>query len=303
MVSTQRNTDDRETIIWKQWRGRPPIPSWILLVAGSTAFLLGLPTLAAGVGTLPLGSSVPRSLATAFGFYLLGFGAVLLLLGLEPHLRGARLAEGSLCRSDYPWSPDGIGEEIRTRVEKPLLGALTLGGFLPPAHYAAWTLIPKDDLVGRIMVFAFLGLFDLVFVTYLGQLAAFGLRRLRFGRTRVLFRSFPFFLGQRLTVTFCGGKRLAGRRLSVTLRCIEEALRSPSKYRPDKQIVSYRKHHAEATVEADGQGRAAIAFPLPKEAPGTRLSANLPTYWELIVKSRPPGPAYEGIFLMPVYDD
>jgi len=303
LMSAEMDTYDRETIVWKQWRGRAPVPPWILLVGGTAAWLLGLPVLAVGFGALPFGLEVPRSVATALGFYFLGFGAVLLLLGLEPHLRGARLVEGSRYRSDYPWSPDGVGEEVRTRLEKPLLSVLTLGGFLPPAHYAAWTLIPKGDWVGRVMVFGFLALFDLALVTYLLQLATFGLRRLRFGKTQVVFGSFPFFLGEGLSATFCGGSQLAGRRLSVILRCIEEALRKPSEYRPDGQVVSYERHHAEATIRADEQGRAPIAFPLPSEAPGTELDADLPTYWELIVKAEKPGPAYEGVFLMPVYQD
>ncbi len=302
-MSAPRNTDDRGTIVWKQWRGRAPIPSWALLVGGTATWILGLPMLAVGVGALPFGFDAPRPVTIGLGFYFLGFGGVLVLLGLEPHLRGARLVEGSPYRSDYPWSSDGIGEEVRTRVEKPLLGVLTLSGFLPPAHYVAWILLPKGDLLGRVMVFGFLGLFDLVLLTYLLQLTTFSLRRLRFGKTRVVFDDFPFFLGGRLSVTFCGDRQLARRHISVILRCLEEDVRSPSKYRSDTMIVSYERHHAEITARTDGHGRAPISFSLPSEAPGTRLNADLPTYWELIVKTRPPGPAYEGIFLMPVYPD
>ena len=117
----------------------------------------------------------------------------------------------------------------------------------------------------------------------------------------MLFDQFPFFVGQTLTVTFEGGSQLESRRLSVTLRCIEERVRYSSKYDTEGQIVCYEIYADESKFTTDGTGRANIYFPLPQDLPGTKLKEDFPTYWELVIKSISRWPKYKRVFLLPVY--
>lgn len=189
---------------------------------------------------------------------------------------------------------------MESPTEKTFWSAIILSGILIPLHILGWSLIQSNG-PERILVFVVFGLFDLILLAYIQALISFGLQQLRFGKTRVLFSRFPFFTGRTLTVTFEGRNQLRNRKLSATLRCIEEKIKYFSKYDVDGQIVCYEVYADENEFTTDGTGRANISFPLPQDVPGTKLKDDLPTYWELVIKSISRGLKYKRVFLMPVY--
>ncbi|MDY7041930.1 MAG: hypothetical protein SVX38_13820, partial [Chloroflexota bacterium] len=66
----------RGRIIWKQWRGRVPIPPWLLYLFGIPLTFVGLFCLALGFGILSIPLPVPRLFITMFGLYFLFGGLV-----------------------------------------------------------------------------------------------------------------------------------------------------------------------------------------------------------------------------------
>lgn len=287
-------------IVWRQWRGRVPTPPWVFVLFGVPLSLVGAFGLALGLGASPSLFQGPRLLILAAGLYFLFAGLGVLLCALQPRMRRAKLSGASPYLADYPWSAEGIGEDLESPVERMVLGVIVLSAVLLPLHIMAWFLVPDQRTADRVLLFGFFGLFDLILLVYIQQLVGFGLHRLRFGQTRVLFSQFPFFLGQRVQVTLEGDRQLRNRRLLATLRCIEESLES-TKYDPEARIVCREAYASESEFATDGTGRASIAFSVPADAPSTELNRTLPTYWELVVESDAPGFRYRRVFLMPVY--
>ena len=262
---------------------------------------MGLFCLALGFGILPIPLQVPRLFITMFGLYFLFGGLVAFYFASQPSIRRAKLDSTSPYQSDYPWSPEGISEDMESPIEKTVLGAIILSGILIPMHFFMAGILVSGEGIGRILLFIVFGLFDLILLAYIQALISFGWQRLCFGKTRVLFSRFPFFVGQTLTVTFEGGNQLEIKRLFATLRCIEEKIEYSSKYDEDGQIVCYKVYADENEFTTDGTGRANISFSLPPDLPGTKLKKDLPIYWELVVESVSPGTKYKRTFLMPVY--
>ena len=56
-------------------------------------------------------------------------------------------------------------------------------------------------------------------------------------------------------------------------------------------------------ISFDPTGSATVQFDVPKDAPGTQLSADPYCYWEIVVSSKASGIDYEGTFLVPIYGD
>jgi hypothetical protein len=298
MKPANRHNTQQKRIVGKQWRGRPPIPSWLLYLFSVPPILAGLFSLVLGFGILPISLQVPGLFVVMFGFIFLSLGLVVFYLASEPIRRRAKLDNASPYQSDYPWSLDGISGDIGSPIEKTILNVIALTAFLVPMHFLT---AGSNIGMGKILLIVVLGLFDLILLAHIRALINFGWQRLRFGKTRVQFRQFPFFVGQTLTVTFKGGNQLASRTIVATLRCIEEKIRYSGKHDTDGQIVCYEAYAVEREFNADGIGQANISFSLPKDVPGTNFKDDLPTYWELTVESISRSPKYERVFLMPVY--
>ncbi len=134
-------------------------------------------------------------------------------------------------------------------------------------------------------------------------------RLLRFGRSPLIFASFPFQLGQELRVTLVQAGRLRGcQTLRLTLRCIEEVRlewklssgRSRSELVCDALYEDCQTLQAEHLSLSHGS-QLEISFPLPADAPPTMLSQYPPRYWELEISADTQGMAYTGLFFVPVY--
>ena len=146
-----------------------------------------------------------------------------------------------------------------------------------------------------------MGFFNLILLGYLYQLLGYTWQRIRFGHARLNFDRFPYYPGDTLSLSFRNPKGLNAVPLTMTLRCIEEKTGYRSKYDVEGQIVCEQIFAEQKEARSDDSGRADVSFSIPPDAPGTKLMAKMPVYWELLVESLEPRIKYKRVFLIPVY--
>lgn len=185
-----------------------------------------------------------------------------------------------------------------------------LAGLLVPLHIAFVTeILSRDgrDSHGSWVPVIVLGIFDLVLLLGIGDLALRGLRWLRFGRLRLECGTIPLRLGEAIRLELVAPAMLApGQEVAGHLRCVAETFlhrRRGSQIHIEQ--VSYALHDETATSRVGDDGRASFEFRLPgtDEALGNDLVSDPPRYWELEVQAKRPGLDLSERFLLPVYGD
>ena len=294
------NASREKTELHKQPRGGLRLPFG--------GFLFSVLFLASGVAITGIGLGLifydpnkihaPRWVITLFGLMFLATGlylAAVVLLTVKRHRLAKGISQSVAWRYDYPWSRYGITDETGKTVAKTFIILIAIGVFLVPFH-AVFLFNPESRTLGNMIWVAYLvlGLFDIFLLGGMIYAVYLVLRRLRFGRTRILFSSFPYYLGGNLDVSFEGGKKLANRsKLDVTLRCVEEVFEVGGHGRHRRlELVCYQIYHDQRVYATDRDGRASFSFPLPAEMPGTQLIESPPTYWELVVRAAMSGVDY-----------
>src|SRR6185503_4312602 len=128
----------------------------------------------------------------------------------------------------------------------------------------------------------------------------------KYGRARLAFQSFPFFLGETLTARL-GTSRPIGRfkKLVFTLRCIEERTETRRTAKGTSIQTVCDQLWADEVAQDAGDLRegneVTVRFDLPDGDYGTRLSEAPARYWELTVVADTPGVEFSAKFLVPVY--
>jgi hypothetical protein len=201
---------------------------------------------------------------------------------------------------DYPWRPEGIGNDTTREIVKALGFAAFITIFLTPFHWIAF-FAPK-----RVPVFAFGALlFDLIVVGLLVRATRLALMRRRYGSSWLRFARFPFHPGESVEVSLDGyGGLSAMTHLTGTLRCVQERYetRGTGKNRTTK-VICYALWSATTVAERDRKGGFAFSFDVPAALPSSALSERPARYWELAVTSDDvPGVDYSASFLVPVYE-
>lgn len=202
---------------------------------------------------------------------------------------------------DYPWKPAGQDPD----------GVGNLAG----------------SIVGRLAFFLFIGFFNVawmsgqwIFRVIIVILDLFGLlifydtaqqvwQRLRHGRPRMVWLTFPAFTGSRLEASFRSRRRLylAGPP-RVTLRCVRDVWkeRPPSKSgTPPPQLEPEQIYEqvTEIPIAEDQKwiDTFRVDLALPADLPGTDLTKEEAVYWQLAVEVPVLGPDFGVVFLAPVY--
>jgi hypothetical protein len=127
---------------------------------------------------------------------------------------------------------------------------------------------------------------------------------LKFGRSFIRYKSFPFFLGDTLSGEIENKKGLNRfPTITVKLCCVEELIEGSS---DSSKLVLYETYSAKRLLvqEEDylkSSDRVPIRFELPTDAGSTSLSKGECVYWELEVEARESGPGYTTTFLVPIY--
>lgn len=210
---------------------------------------------------------------------------------------------------DHPWRREGAVDESGREVRNALVGGGLLTGVAAVVGTLLLPRVPAEAVLVPVLVVAGFLLGGLWFLS-IGVLAL--LRRSRHGLAEVRFSRFPFFLGEPLEVTLVrdGAQvRLVG--LHARLTCVVEFWGRPHGHANDpigratRRSLDRREGWSETRpVRGTFGARIPIRFDLPPPGPGvegTRLSAELPRYWELEVWAELEGLDFAAVFLLPVY--
>jgi len=257
-----------------------------------------------GFEFVPLGGKAhaPLWVIGCCGLAFLLAGLIVLfrgLLGVWNQRRIARLGERRQSEpwlADYPWDRRGLRDRPGGRVALAFFFFVFMAVFLVPFNWWAWWSGEGPWMV-RIVVGLFDGVTLLVaggFVYQLGQL-------LKFGRSRLAFRRFPYHPGETLSVGF-SGTRLD--HLKATLRFVEERFETTgSGKNRSTRLVSYTHFDDQRELTAPpGHPEIEIVFEIPDNPEWvTELSAKPVRYWELLIESEQPGIDFKTTFPLPVY--
>ncbi len=204
---------------------------------------------------------------------------------------------------DYDWDARGSCDDTGQRARNYLLGFIFLSAFLSPFHY----FIITDGAWVYIFPVLIVGVFDVIAAVLFGTFVYHLIQRVKYGRSRLYFDRFPFFLGESLDVRWEMGRPLgAFRRMDMTLRCVEERqiTRRDSDGDTHSSTVCFEIYSQVLPIDQEGVQQTTtalpIAFSLP-DAPATQFTAATPRYWELEIHADTPGVDYDATFLVPVY--
>jgi len=275
-------------------RVRRPPGGWPAAVAGAVFVAAGVALLAAAALRL---LEAPPPLLAAFAAVFLAGG---LLVAVQGFRGGERVRQEALhpqepWRFDHPWDPGGALDETGSRARVALWQAIVCAAFLLP--FNALSVLRSDAFPAEILVVA-----DVVPPLLLGRALWLGLRRRKYGTSRLRFHRFPYLLGSPFLATLELGQRAPlVRALEVTLRCEER--RPPGtgpEADPSAAFVDVELYRA--TQVTRGARRMELRFELPSDPRrGTELSSATPRRWWLRVRGRAPGVGYDATFLVPIY--
>jgi hypothetical protein len=280
----------------------------------------GLPFMGAGAllgmvanGTVqPDQSTTPPPAWLPWSLALLFFGAgafVTLKLGVGSLVARSRLkARRALhpnepWRADHAWDPAGATHSPGSSIPGQVAVALFMAALLGPFNYFSFYAPPPDmPTWARLLV----GFFDLILILVLVGIVMTLVQQAKYGRARLAFQSFPFFLGDKMSARL-GSSRPIGqfKKMTFTLRCIEE--RTEKSHSGGKTTIRTVCDHLwsdELTLEGGAVregNEVPVSFDLPSGDYGTRLAEAPARYWELAVVADTPGLDFSAKFLVPVY--
>lgn len=283
----------------------------------STGMLLfGLPFLGVGVwatlGGLKL-IPIDQSKLHAPHWVLAMFGIVFALAGLFVWSMGWRQLQANRRRqqlegrdpalADYPWDEHGFTPPRWSRAVKGIGGIIIFALFLSIFNW--WAFLAKGPWMVKLVV----GLFDLILLFLLWQVAVVVGRTIKFGPTRVEFVRFPFRPGESMAVHWVvprGITRVA--KGTITLRCVEEwhEVSGSGENRSRRLVqeaiwsaVAHLDHPQDLRPEMPEE----LRFDIPTDVPGTMLNVRdaSPIFWELVMDLDLAGLDFKETYLVPVY--
>lgn len=297
-----------------QKRGTKPVST-------SVGSFVGIPFMAVGIFIGLIGAKVievdpstvhaPYWVLIVFGicFALAGFG----ILGTSlkqfaanrQRLRASRQYPNdpvlASAFTEYPWHPDGFVVSEWPGVAKSTVLALALPLFLSMFNWWAFVAHGPWPVKAIVVVFDCVALYVLWYVaTQLG-------RALKFGKSRILFASFPCRLPGPITIRWQpeGGVDQI-RKGTFTLRCVEERVEvTGSRNNRNQTLVHEEIWSATWALEKPRnfpmKETMELVYELPSDALTTQLNAIKATYWELEVKLDLPGLDFKQTYLVPIY--
>lgn len=286
--------------------------------ASAFMILFGLPFMAVGVfiglsafGVISLTQSrgvpgwLPRAAAAIFfvpGFFITAMGVKSIFVNRRTRMRQAEHPGEPWLVDD--WQAEGTKDQPRATLGGQLGLTAFMAVFLSPFNYFVF-LEPGNDV--PFFAKALVGLFDLFLVLMVVGILTTLWHRTRYGRSRLAFGSFPFFLGHSLSARLATGRSLGTfKKLVFTLRCIEERTETRRTTRGGVSSQTYCDQLWAEVVTLNeswalNEGEIPISFRLPEGDLGTRLAESPARYWEIEVTADTPGLDYSAVFPVPVY--
>ncbi len=294
------------------------------LTVGATLAMLGSRGLGPVTFLAELGS-FGTALAAAFALAGIYVCVVSVLMGMRRsrqrlHAGGAGASEPWL--HDYPWEHDQARDDRLARGAMALASGLLLTAVLSTSAVvlsnllAFWRDASGDAAAGDqaarygvgiiVAGIAIGGPVLLLFIALTFYLLYTGSRllvnRWRHGPVRLVYDTFPFFLGESVRGRLEGLPEL--RDVTVELRCVFEAVER----RGGDALPFAEQHWAQAYAlcgvdPRDLPGRAVnIDLPLPADnALTTRFGSETPRYWELAIVGKRRWASFHATLVIPVY--
>lgn len=193
--------------------------------------------------------------------------------------------------SDHPWRPEGQGPDYAGNSGGFFLGLVAFLGLL--GLFNMVFISPSPWLLRGIVL-----LLDLLGLLFLVDALRKAWQAMRHGRPRMCWTTFPAFLGDRLEGVFLirPAIRPTGP-VKVTLRCVEDSGGGQAA----EAFVIYQQV-LEFGAGGDVLRELPVSFHVPPDLPGTHLSRDAATYWQVFLQVPVTGPDFETVFLAPVYE-
>lgn len=259
------------------------------------------------IGRMPVGPEpvmLVGGLFVAAGLYVMGRWAWQMLA------KRSQPADQTGWRADYDWQHEGEKDHQWRWIIYAISLAVALGAFSGFLYWLAQR-GPENWLMPTVMYIT-LG----VAVLALGFAGWLLFKLTLFGRTRMEYDTLPCRPGETLTARWIAPRLSRYKRLTFTLRYIEERIvvvRSAGGVGDDSGGRTRQKWYVEErwsdhyTVEAPQEVRegqaVSVVFDVPSDAYGTRLHSREPRYWEVEVHAERAGVDFAGRYLAPIYRD
>jgi hypothetical protein len=310
MITTAPPARERVQLNNRQPVSRTTIHGWPSFIFGLPFAGMGTFILLMGLGKIEIDPGkvhAPMWIIALFGLLFLLAGLSFIWHGLDGVRRKAKIKIDKTTRAssswlwDYEWQALGISDNKLKKVLHGLIMLIVVGAFLAPFHW--WAFVSDE---GVLMVKIMVVFFDLVFglgggYYFLSNLALF----LKYGNSRLRFSSFPFLLGDKLSVVLVNLPADINQ-LQLDLRFIEEKYETRQRGNSkESRVVCYQLYHEERILkdrEVVPSGKLSLEWDLPNEPDMTSTLSQRPArFWELEVKADTPGIDYHSRFLLPVY--
>ncbi len=252
--------------------------------------------------------NVPRYMAAMFGGVFLMPGLFLVIHGLlSLNYRPAKfLLNASPWDNDYGWDHQKINDRSRSDLIKFFFSTAFLILFLIPFHIFIFKFLGQSKI--GYFPMALMIIFDLAVLIIIGTYFKKLFRYIKYGMSSLRFNQFPYFLGNRLDLTFMINRPLTGaKNINASLQCIEEKYENRGSGDNKKSVVvCYHLYSETMEVEIPTQDYGTLQIPIQFDLPEdaiyrTRLKERPPTYWELEIKAETDGMDLNKTFLVPVY--
>ncbi|MEK7467200.1 MAG: hypothetical protein AAB074_07300 [Planctomycetota bacterium] len=287
-------------------KGQARAHSGFLIVFSLPFIAAGVMLTGAGLRLWPLKgeSNSPAWVIASGGSMFAIAGLLVLWRGIWQIWDMARRKEILLTRpgepwlADHPWSARSATDGNAGQAAGSFFAAAFLFVFLIPFNW--WAFLSSE---GNFFVVGVVGIFDLVMIGVFGQGLYYLARLWKFGASTLVFRRFPFFLGDTLEADFRTSADVRSlKNLVFTLRCLREQVDAEAT--GSGLNLAVFEIWKEVRVVEPPSREIPVSFRLPAESHfATERQTVTPRYWELEVAGEAPGVDFGARFLVPVYAD
>lgn len=252
--------------------------------------------------------SKPQSMAIGVGmaslFLLIGLGSIVRAVWSWNKARD-RMTSGEF-RSDQPWTEreDWTRGEIESSARTSIAFWWAFAGFWNAIAWPLmWVVLPEYQKGNQVTLVA--GLFPLVGIGLLVAAVRATMRRLKYGRCRLLLTQTPIPIGGVLD-----GRIVIPSGLTpdndpvVSLSCVKRVTTGTGK---NRHTQTYGLWHRDVEIDRTKLGRGPygteIAVRIPIDADCRSTDSDARISWELSVSAKTPGIDFETMFVVPVFDD
>ena len=285
---------------------------WVTLIFGFIFIGVGTAVILLAMGIIPSSEenfNAPKGLVGIIGGIFAVAGVSIVLGGVNGVSKKAKLRNKALQHPDQPWLADynwseaGSRDDTLRQVTKMFMGAIFISVFMVPFN---WLIFFSDESV-PFFVHIIISIFDLAALAAWGYAVYLLGRWLKYRDSRIIFDTFPFFLGQMLSVRWSPSRALGNyNKITFILRCVEEVKETTGTGKNRQtQIVSYQIWADQFVVDEPGRHEGLydvpVTFLLPADGRPTKINAPLAQYWEIEIHADTPGIDFKADYMVPVY--